>query len=129
VALRLHPGQELFVTANVRSLAQAAENPASHPRALYLDDTLVGFVMYGREPNGEFWLYRLMIDRDFQRRGLGRRAVALVADLAARDGGPRELYLCVAPSNEGAQALYQSMGFVPTGEVDEDNEVVYRLRW
>jgi diamine N-acetyltransferase len=135
LALELQPGQERFVTAIARSLAQAAENPAFQPRGLYAGDTMVGFAMYGVEPNGEFWLYRLMIDRTQQRRGYGRRAVELVARLVPRDPHApaatpaRALYLCVAPANTGARALYESMGFEPTGEVDEDDEVVYCLRW
>ena len=64
---------------------------------------------------GECHLLTLVVHPDFQRLGYGRKLCNLLLDRACK----LEASVCfleVRPSNEGAIAMYQSMGFVQIGE-------------
>ncbi|MEV4492630.1 GNAT family N-acetyltransferase [Micromonospora coxensis] len=95
--------------------------------AVYADETVVGHVMWGVDDDGSRWIGGMVIDAGEQDRGVGRAAVRTLADwLAAQDGG-NPVRLSYHPDNVPAAALYRSIGFAPTG-VMEDDEVVAELR-
>ncbi|SCG52723.1 GNAT family N-acetyltransferase [Micromonospora halophytica] len=95
--------------------------------AVYADETVVGHVMWGVDDDGSRWIGGMVIDATEQDRGIGRAAVRTLADwLAAQDGG-HPVRLSYHPDNAPAAALYRSIGFTPTGTV-EDDEVVAELR-
>ena len=128
VDLKLHPGQEGFVADNVDSIANAYVEPTFVPLAVYAGDELVGFAMYGQHPRtGAWWLIRLMIDREHQGKGYGRAASEAVIAMMAERVGCEEIVTSFVPSNAVAAGLYASLGFRPTGEI-EDGEPLVRLR-
>jgi diamine N-acetyltransferase len=124
------------VAPNVMSMAQAAVNPEAWPRAVEADGKLAGFVMLfdpslappGRPPSEpHFYLWRLMIDRAQQHRGLGREVMRLVIGHARTRPGIERLLLSYQPPAEHLARFYGSFGFEPTGEVD-DGEIVMALK-
>lgn len=128
--LEVGPGQERLVSPNAFSVAQSKFHPAWECWAFYEDDRPVGFGMVGEDDevqdDGHWWIIRLMIGADHQGRGLGRALTqALVSHLRAKEGC-RAISLSVVPENQRAAALYRSLGFVETGEVEE-GEVVHTL--
>ena len=128
VDLKLHPGQEGFVEDNVASIANAYVEPTFVPLAVYDGDDLVGFAMYGQHPRtGAWWVIRLMIAREHQGKGYGRAASEKVIEMVAERVGCEEIVTSFVPSNAVASGLYASLGFRPTGEV-EDGEPLVRLR-
>ena len=127
IALKTADEQDGFVATNVVSIAQAYVEPDFVPRAIYDDDTIVGFLMYGRDATtGADWIIRLMIGSQFQRKGYGRAAMQQVIDLLGRQPDCKEIMISYVPENTVAEQLYASLGFEPTGEID-DGEVVARL--
>ena len=126
IALDVGPGQERFVARNVNSIAESKVYPYLIPAAVYSDDELVGFALYGRDPEtGKYWIVRLMVDAAHQGKGYGRAAVlALIEEIQALPECG-EIYLSLVPGNEAAEGLYQSVGFERTGEI-EDGEIVMR---
>lgn len=77
---------------------------------------------------GEAHLLNLSVAAPWQRRGIGREALAFVLKLA-RDYGAERILLEVRPSNSAAIALYASAGFAeiaqrrsyyPAGDSRED---------
>jgi diamine N-acetyltransferase len=119
--------QKNFVAPNVRSIAEAYVEPSFVPLAIYADDTLVGFVMYGRDPQTGFdWVIRLMIDAQHQGKGYGRAAMHEVLTRIRQQPDCKEIRISYEPANTVAEQLYRSIGFEPTGEI-EDGEVVARL--
>ncbi len=128
LGLTLHPGQEKFVTDNAVSIAMAHVEPTFIPLGVYAGDDLVGFTMYGQHPNtGAWWVIRLMIDREHQGKGYGRAAMTAVIEMMAERVGCAEIVTSFNPANAVAAGLYASLGFRPTGEV-EDGEALVRLR-
>ncbi|MCA9878509.1 MAG: GNAT family N-acetyltransferase [Thermomicrobiales bacterium] len=126
--LTLHPGQEAFVAPNIDSIANAAVEPTFVPLAIYANDALVGFAMYGQHPRtSAWWVIRLMIDREHQGKGYGRAAMKAVIAMMVERVGCDEIVTSFNPENTVAAHLYASLGFQPTGEI-EDNEPLQLLR-
>lgn len=119
--------QRHFVASNMYSLAQAFVQPECVPLALYAENKPVGFVMYALdEDDHEYWIYRLMIDKRYQRLGYGREAMRMLIERIQADEEHRVIYISFEPENIAAKTLYESLGFVPDGRI-EYGEVVYKL--
>jgi GNAT superfamily N-acetyltransferase len=134
-SVRLAPGQDRFVSTVDYSLAEAARYPQGNPwyRAVYADDTVVGFVMisWDVEPDppeihGPWFLWKLIIDRDHQHHGFGRDVTLLIADIVRGEGGT-ELLTSFVDEPGGPKDFYLGLGFVPTGDVDDQGEIVISL--
>ncbi len=127
IDLEVEADQSGFVAPNVYSIAQAWLEPNCEPLAIYAGDELVGFAMYGLdEDTDDWWIIRLMIDRRHQRKGYGREATRALIRLIAERAGAETITMSYEPENFAAAALYRSLGFVETGEID-DGEAVARL--
>jgi hypothetical protein len=63
---------------------------------------------------GPWFLWKLLIDERHQRRGYGRDAVTLVADIVRANGAAELLTSCV-PADDGPEPFYRRIGFTPTG--------------
>lgn len=128
LALRPAPEQAGFVESVEECLAEAAALACWRPVVIREGERIVGFAMYGlfedEGESGRVWLDRLLIDRCYQGRGLGKAAlVRLMARLKA-EYGRDELYLSVVEENEAATALYRAFGFALNGERDLHGERV-----
>jgi diamine N-acetyltransferase len=132
-ALRVRPAQEQFVASVGASLDEAAVTPEGSPwyRAIYAADEPVGFVMLSWDVTpapgiiGPWFLWRLLIDAQHQRHGLGRAAMALIADVIRAEGAT-ELLTSYQPGDGEPWPFYRSLGFEPTGATD-GSEIVLRL--
>src|SRR5438270_3530535 len=79
INLQLEQDQLDFVSSNLYSLAEAKIFPYLVPLAIYDQDTMIGFLMYGHDPEdseGVYWLLRFMIDKRHQGKGYGRSSLA-----------------------------------------------------
>ena len=119
--------QHKMVAPNAISIAQAHFSDKAWLRAVYADETPVGFIMlYDDADKPEYFLWRLMIAGPHQGKGYGRKAVELLIDYVRTRPGARELLASFVPIEGGPEGFYRKLGFVPTGEMDE-GEVVVRL--
>ena len=129
VKLEVHEDQKGFVAPNVYSIAQSKVEPECIPQAVYAGEEMVGFVMYGYDADERcYCVGRLMIDGRHQGKGYGRAAMVEAVRRMRERPDCREIALSVEPENVGAQKLYESLGFVKTGEVSHGEEVM-RLRF
>jgi diamine N-acetyltransferase len=128
-ALSVLPAQGGYVVGVAGSLREAASTPDAAPwyRALYDDDTPVGFVMLSdgiteenmRDPDflGPYFLWRLLIDHRYQGRGYGAGALALaVAFLRSERPDARVLLTsCGTYDSASPYGFYLRQGFQDTG--------------
>lgn len=137
--LRVAPEQQDYVASNAYSLAEAyavrAEGRFVQPFGIYDGKTPVGFAMIGHNAfvnddcpaayRDSYYLWRLMIDSHYQGRGYGRQATALLLQYIRSFPDGKEASCCVSyePGNRVAKQLYASFGFVPSGEMDDDEEI------
>ena len=127
-ALTAQPHQARFVAPNAVSLAQALFEPTAWYRAIYADETLVGFVMVDDDVASQAYsLWRFMIAGEHQGHGFGRRALELVVEYVRTRPGAAELRLSYVPGEGGPRDFYARFGFTETGDVDEDGEIIMRL--
>ena len=148
VCLELEEEQKEFVPSNEISIAQAytaiGTDCSVFPFGIYDDEENVGFLMIafnlstlyelegGYIPEvlkNNYCLWRLMIDKDYQKRGYGREAVKLALEFIRTWPCGKAEYCALSsePWNEAAKKLYASFGFVENGDVDGD-EVVAVLK-
>jgi diamine N-acetyltransferase len=126
--LRVAPEQKSFVTPNAVSLAEAYVHEQAWCRAVYAGEELVGFVMLHDAATGPgYMLWRLMVDARFQGQGIGRQVVRHVVDYVRSRPGAMALLVGAHRGEGGPAPFYESLGFVATGEVIDDDEIVYAL--
>ena len=118
--LKVSKNQENFVSTTAYSLAQAyvyREN--AYPFAIYADDTLVGFIMFGfYELRNQYTLWKFLIDEKYQNKGYGKIALLLGIEYMKKQHDIKEMYTGVSIDNNVAERLYYSVGFQLTGLVE-----------
>jgi len=78
----------------------------------------IGVIAATREPvapAGDPFLSSLWVDPGHRRQGIARELIDAAADLVAA-GGAAAVSLWVLDSNKAAHSLYESAGFIPTGD-------------
>lgn len=110
--------QERFVEPNSVSIAQSKYEPTLRLRAIYLRQDLVGFLMYNTEPEelGGHWIYRVMIDKRYQRKGIAKHAMRLIIYEMTTNLDCQRIVAGYKPDNTAAGALYASLGFEDRGD-------------
>ena len=112
----------------VKGIKFNLENEGYEVDGCYDGETAVGMGMYLDDPEKNAYDFcQLFIDRRWQGRGFGRRAVELALDEMRAAGRYSRVVLCYVEGDEPAMRLYQSLGFVHTGEADE-GEIEMLLR-
>lgn len=107
-----------FVTSNAVSIAQSKVQPECIPLAVYDDGIMIGFIMYCiDEDDGEYWIYRMMIDKNFQSRGYGNKTLEKLLEIIRQDKTHNKVYLGVHKESIYAVKLYKGFGFYFTGQV------------
>ena len=124
--------QQHLVEPVVKSLAEASLHPTiAWPRLIRDGHRPVGFLMGffdadfaegSGEPDLRSGLWRLNVDADDQGRGVGRFAVASVAEEVRRRGGSL-LTTTWHPGDDGPEGFYLALGFRKTGELSGDQSV------
>ncbi len=121
--LATHRTQEEFVAPMLRSFADAlfpeiVDGAPVVPwmRAVTADGTIVGFVMLAltTEHHPEPFLWRLLVDRLHQRRGIGTRVLELVSDECLAMGD-QTLLTSWGEGKGSPRPFYLANGFEPTG--------------
>jgi len=118
----LSPAHRKMVADNVRSIAEAHFSPIAWMRAIYADETPIGFIMThtgsdyedGIDCPGVF-LWRFMIATPYQGKGYGKRALEkLIQHLKAM--GIPQLYTSCGQGEGSPEGFYRKLGFTPTGD-------------
>ena len=127
--LRVRDDQREYVADSPGLLARAYayRNSRSEAFVIYHDDTPVGMALYyDLAELHAYCLSQFFIDRRYQRRGYGRAAMQLLLQRLQADGRFDRVVLCYVEGDEAAKSLYETLGFRPTGEAEED-EIVLSL--
>ena len=158
INLKMKEEQVGFMENNLYSLAEAKVFDYLEPRLIYSDDEAVGFMLYYFQPfgvlremgpgegvheihsEGKDYIYfkRVMLDEKYQGKGLGRAAMKAASEYFKEEYPSISFVeLMHYLDNETGASLYESLGYVSTGEVrktlrpgteDEyDEELVRRM--
>lgn len=121
--LEVAEAQKGFVAPNAISMAEAALEPKAWPRAIYADETPVGFLMMHLPT---CYLWRFMIGAEHQGKGYGYQALNRLIEYVRLRPQAKELTLSYVPGEGSPLPFYQKLGFVDTGEV-HDGENIMKL--
>ena len=122
--LKLHDYQTDFLPDNLYSLAQSKfEN--LEPMGIFAGDEMVGFAMYGNF-GGVCWINRIMIDKEHQEKGYGKKAVELILDKLKTRPDCAEIRTSFVRQNALAEYFFGSLGFRRIAD-GLDGEIV--MRW
>ncbi|MFN8487612.1 MAG: GNAT family N-acetyltransferase [Caldilineaceae bacterium] len=125
--LKVAHSQEQFVAPNAVSIAEAYFVKEAWFRAIYADETPVGFVMLHDNPAEQaYFLWRFMIDARYQSLGFGRRAIEQLVEYVKMRPGATELRVSCVPGDGSPCPFYEKLGFQSTGE-EHHGELVLRL--
>lgn len=125
--LEVSEEQKHFVAPNAVSIAQAYFEPHAWFRAIYADETPVGFLMlYDNPDEAEYFLWRYMIDERYQKLGFGKQAMDLLVEYVRGRPGAKELTLSCHPEEQGPEPFYRHYGFTLTGRM-LDNEAEMKI--
>ena len=129
-ALRVLPVQERLVASVMDSLAATDRYPGAVPLGVFTSGTLIGFMMGQLIPSGswagDYLVWDYLIDANHQGRGLGRAGMVGAIEVAAA-AGAHGMRIACDPSNSIARTLYESLGFVDQGTINDDGEHELRL--
>ncbi len=118
IDLMVYPDQQEFIISNAVSIAQAKVQPECIPLAIYNDATMVGFLMYCLDnDDDEYWIYRLMVDQNYQGQGFATEALHQVIELIKDDKTRNQIFLGVHIESEAAIHLYEQAGFEFNGQI------------
>ena len=138
--LEVFDNQRNFVATNNSRIIEAyiaiTENNHVFTFGIYNDDTPVGFLMIGfdvksdvegipRIAKGNYNIWRIMIDKKFQGKGFGKKAMDLALEFINTFpcGTAKYCWLSYESDNDVARQLYKLVGFVETDEKDGDEIV------
>ncbi len=123
IGLSVSSHQESFVAPNAVSMAEAFATTKVWVRAIYADDTPVGFAMLSDDDESHrYYLWRFMIDSKYQRMGFGKLAMGLIHDYVSGRPEGDKVYLCYVHARGGPEHFYKSLGYVDTGQ-DHGGEI------
>lgn len=122
--LELSCRQERFVSHPIRSLAQAyVYYSQCTPFGIFCENRMVGYVMviydYDLE---EYNIWHMMIDKNHQGKGYGKAAMQKCLEyISAKPfGNSNKVVLTCHNENTVAFTLYKKLGFVETGNLDDE---------
>lgn len=138
--LEVFDNQKSFVATNNSSIIEAyiaiTENNHVFTFGIYKDETPIGFLMIGYDVNsddegapeiakGNYNIWRLMIDKKYQGKGFGKKAMDLAIEFINTFpcGIAKYCWLSYENYNNVARQLYKSVGFVETEEKDGEEIV------
>ena len=126
--LSVHNDQRSYVVNNTVALAEAADTDNDWPLAIYADETPVGLMVLRIPFNqSDYFLWRLMIDQEYQGWGFAYRAMSLVIDRAKADSHCGAFLTSVVDGDLSPQGFYEKLGFRLTGERYQ-GEAVMKLK-
>lgn len=116
--LEVSEEQAGHIEPNAVSIAQSKFEPTLKPYAIQFEGKTVGFLMFNtvEEELGGYWIYRIMLDKNYQQKGIGKIATQLMIEEMSTLPNVKRIVVGYHPENLGAHQLYKSMGFVDNGD-------------
>ena len=116
--LELTNEQAEYMESNAVSIAQTKFEPTLKPYAIYFNEKVAGFLMFNsvKEELGGYWIYRIMVDKALQGKGIGKEATKMMIEEMAKLPDAEKVVVGYHPDNKGAHNLYASLGFVDNGD-------------
>jgi diamine N-acetyltransferase len=118
IQLRLEDQQKGYLASNLETIAESKFETHYVLRAITLGEKIIGMLAYCPEVDepveGLYWLFRIMIDLDFQGKGYGKEAIRLCLEELKQKGANKVKTMC-KESNAVARTAISPSGFTLPG--------------
>ncbi|WP_240620207.1 GNAT family N-acetyltransferase [Peribacillus acanthi] len=117
ISLSVKEEQKTFMASNLYSIAEVQFLNDFQAMGVYHGEEMIGFTMFGIDPDdGNYWIYRLMVDEKFQGNGFGAQAVKKVIEYIKTNNESQIPFIMIGyqPNNQGARMTYKKAGFKET---------------
>jgi diamine N-acetyltransferase len=116
--LEVSKDQEKYFESNAMSIAQSKFELTLRPLAIYYRKKIVGFVMYNsiKEELNSFWIYRIMVDKNYQGMGVGKKAGKLIIEQMGKLPECSRIAVGYHLENLGSHNLFAKLGFKDHGD-------------
>jgi|LSQX01.1.fsa_nt_gb diamine N-acetyltransferase len=84
----------------------------------------IGFAIIGSFGSDDTWIDDIMIDKAYQGKGYGTRAIKYLVNYLIENYHVDHIYLSCYKENTKALSLYQKLGFKITDKLDENGEII-----
>ena len=123
-SLSVREDQKSFLAPAIGILARGYVYRNCNGRVFVIenDGTMIGVALtreFTDAPLG-YDLQQFMIDQRYQGKGYGKLALGLILDELRKEGHYDHVEVCVKKADTAAIRLYEKVGFVDSGYVDED---------
>lgn len=117
IRLTGNKNQHDFMPDVASSLKGLEKYPDARPLAITAGNEVVGFALYGiDEVTGTWKIFRLLIDKQHQGRGLGKQALKAIVTEMKEKREATDILICYDEHNEVARRMYISFGFEEYGK-------------
>ncbi len=132
LALEVTPAQKaVYPRSNAETLAEGhypADDDPVWIRAIYADEVPVGLLMTSEAPlQGEYFLWRLMVDAKYQSKGYALQAVRLLIERVAQSANGRTIITSHLAANAAAGRFFTGLGFAYTGDMLGESDRLMEL--
>jgi diamine N-acetyltransferase len=133
LGIRRGPGQDRYLGSMESHFEDADDEPRAKPHmwSVHDGDQLVGFAMISdnieqldEDLVGPYFLWRLIIDEQFQGRGYGAATIDAIVDYLRTRPNADILYTSCVAGDGSPQTFYLHYGFVLTGEVKWEEDIL-----
>ena len=126
INLKISDDEKDFIWPNVYSIAESQFYPKAVSKAIYDDEQMVGYTMFGEDEDDSnlFYIDRLMISKDFRNKGHAFEAIQLIIKEAIKNGF-NAIATSVDPKNNKMQSLLKKADFYSKNEFDNGEIIFY----
>ena len=126
IRLKLNDDEKEFISPNVYSIAEAQFYPKAISKAIYDDDQMVGYTLFGEDEDDSnlFYIDRLMISKDFRNKGYAYDSIRLIIKESIKKGFTL-IGTSVELENLKIQNLLKKLDFYTKNELDDSGEIIY----
>ncbi|HFI0796250.1 TPA: GNAT family N-acetyltransferase [Streptococcus suis] len=114
----LSAADERKVASVEYSLAQAwlyKDNRELHPYAVLSGQKVVGFVLLSIQKDKNYYVWRLLIDKEYQNRGYGKEVIRQILVLAKEDSLCQKVTMNYVIGNHKMRYILEKLGFQSVG--------------
>ena len=125
--LHIPDEQQRHLSKNIWSIAESKFFSTHNARAIYCNDTIVGFIMWVEITDVKSCIWRFMVAHEHQKKGIGRVALEqAILEMKNREN-LETIEICYGPKNTIAKNLYFSCGFKEVGLSDCGTEAYAQI--
>ena len=128
IKIKINKEQEKYIPDNIFLIAMSKIIPHCIPLAIYSENIVVGFLMYGLDENKEnYWIHIMMIGDKHQGKGYAKESFQKILSEIKKEKSVHKILLAVNKGNINAVKIYEKLGFKFNGKRFDENEWAVKI--